>query len=180
MRSAKHWCFTLNNPTDDERRNLLGLYSIEEHGIVYLVFGEEVGESGTPHYQGFISFNARKTAAFTKRCVSQRAHIEVARGTPAQAAEYCKKDGSFNEYGNIPGGQGARTDLLAVKSAIDSGATLADVAESHFGVYVRYERSLRNYIDLRSVPRLFPTNTIVRWGPTGTGKTRGVYDCTLR
>lgn len=51
---AKLWCFTWNNPTvtGDELAN-----SIQQHNSSNnYVFQYEMGESGTPHFQGFIAF----------------------------------------------------------------------------------------------------------------------------
>ena len=54
MAQGKNWCFTLNNPTPEE---VVGV-----QGVVcrYLLYGEEVGEAGTPHLQGFVVFNGNK------------------------------------------------------------------------------------------------------------------------
>ena len=107
---AKHWCFTINNPTEDHEQ-ALGDAS-ESDAVTYLVFGREVGENGTPHFQGFVSLTERKRTPFLRtlfRCT--HIHTEVAKGKPAQAAEYCKKDGDFEEFGELPTGQGKRTDI---------------------------------------------------------------------
>lgn len=100
---AKRWCFTLNNYTDGEVELLDQL--LQSDHVSYGVYGFETGESGTPHLQGFIIFEQEKRLAQVKRIVSERAHFEVARGTPVQAADYCKKDGDFKEYGTCPTGR---------------------------------------------------------------------------
>lgn len=95
--AVKNWCFTLNNPTDAEKDKL------DEHvNMKYMVYGREVApETGTPHLQGFIVFvrNQRLSAC---RKLLDRAHWEAARGSAAEAAAYCKKDGSFVEWGDCP------------------------------------------------------------------------------
>lgn len=68
----------------------------------YLIFGKEVGEEGTPHLQGYVSFENAKTLATLKKKFQKRAHWEVARGTPKQASEYCEKDGDVFERGERP------------------------------------------------------------------------------
>lgn len=51
--AAKHWCFTWNNPPGDDQM----VYDIvKDWNTTYLVFQSEVGESGTPHIQGYAEF----------------------------------------------------------------------------------------------------------------------------
>ena len=67
----------------------------------YIVCGREVGDSGTPHLQGYIYYkNAVRLS--TMKEVHPTAHWEPQRGTPQQASDYCKKEGDFYECGNIP------------------------------------------------------------------------------
>jgi len=92
---SRNWCFTLNNPLIGDEDLLLAIPRR------YVVFGREVGASGTPRLQGFVIFLSVKSLAQVKKCIP-RAHLEVARGTPTQAADYCKKDGDFTEDGTPP------------------------------------------------------------------------------
>ena len=90
---SKHWCFTINNydASDEQRLKRLAV----DGSVGYLVFGREVGDSGTPHLQGFVSFKGRKRLTQVKDKVGERAHLEVAMGSPSEAADYCMKDGDF-------------------------------------------------------------------------------------
>lgn len=135
-----------------------------------------MGESGTPHLQGFISFAKRTTFNNAKAAIHPRAHVEPAKGKPHQAAEYCKKDGAFTEFGKCPVGRGKRSDLDAIREAIAEGATETDIRDSFFGSYLRYERVICKVIAQYQTPRTWETNVIVLWGKTGTGKTRSVWD----
>jgi len=90
---AKRWCFTLNNPKAPIQFN--------EVTMDYLVYGNEVGESGTPHHQGFVVFKQQKRIGNLKD-INGLAHWEIANGTNQQAADYCKKDGDFLEFGECP------------------------------------------------------------------------------
>lgn len=71
---------------------------------------------------------------------------------------------------------GKRTDLLEIKAKIDNGATLGDIADTNFSVFLQYRRGLNAYISLKSIKRRWKTYVIVLWGYTGVGKTRFVYD----
>lgn len=95
MERSRNFCFTLNNYTNDE------FEGIKLWDCKYLIFGKEVGESGTPHLQGYVSFANAKTLTALKK-FSARAHWEISRGTPKQAAEYCEKDGDVFEKGDRP------------------------------------------------------------------------------
>lgn len=94
--AAKHWCFTLNNYTDEEFHALQALGTEKAYDIAYLVFGKEMGQEATPHLQGFVSFTKRKRLTQVKPIISNRAHLEPAGGSPRQASEYCKKDGMLS------------------------------------------------------------------------------------
>lgn len=66
-----------------------------------MVYGKEVGESGTPHLQGYVYYGTLKSFKQVQKQIP-RAHIEVQRGSFDQAIDYCKKDGSFEERGEAP------------------------------------------------------------------------------
>lgn len=85
MSNAKHWLFTLNNPV----RPFPTLESVGRD-CSYLVYQLEVGAAGTPHLQGFVSFETKIRLAPLK-ALFPGAHLEVARGTPRQNTEYCSK-----------------------------------------------------------------------------------------
>jgi hypothetical protein len=176
--SARNWVFTLNNPTDDELLRISNARIENESDIGYLVFGRETGESGTFHLQGYIQLESRKTMAWVKRLVTgDRAHLEVARGTPQEADDYCKKDGDYESYGAIRVGQGRRSDLESVASTVKSGASLSAIAEAHPSAFIRYSSGITKLRLLSAVPqREIPPRLYCFWGRTGVGKTRRVYE----
>lgn len=191
-RQSKYWVFTLNNYTDDE---LLDIHLLgETTDVTYLVYGKEVGESGTPHLQGYVELASRCRLSGIRKLLGSRGHYEPRKGTAAEASKYCKKDGVFMEYGTISTislKPGRRTDLLAVKETLDNGGTIGDVAESHFGLYLQYRRGLESYIRLKHPPAIRPNLEVyVLWGATGVGKSRiahhlfpdigHVFDSTLK
>lgn len=106
---VRNWVFTLNNYNAADEDRLSMLY--ETGSIKYLVFGREVGNTGTRHLQGFVQWKEKQSLRQCKERIGQRAHLEIARGTPREAASYCKKDGEFVEFGEEPRGQGRRSDL---------------------------------------------------------------------
>lgn len=99
--SAKHWCFTLNNYTSLEYDAIQDLFSSSTTPATYAIVAREVGESGTPHLQGYVCWGTRKSMRQCKDLLGDRVHFEVRRGTARQAADYCKKEGDYTEYGSI-------------------------------------------------------------------------------
>jgi hypothetical protein len=176
-RSAKHWCFTLNNYSNDDKQHLSSLFNSLD-ACVYLVYGEEVGDNGTPHLQGFVSFSSRKTLNYCRQQLSSSAHFEVARGTPVQAADYCKKDGAFTELGVLPAGRGDRSDLRSLAERIHAGATQQEIETEFPAQFIRYRSNILATIRERVQPRdpASPPTVIVLWGRSGAGKTRTIFD----
>lgn len=166
---SRAFCFTINNYTEYDCKQVLEL-SKEAR---YLICGKEVGESGTPHLQGYVYFaNARGFDALKLKI--PRAHILAAKGTGSQNRTYCSKGGSLLcEAGEIPK-QGARTDLERVKEMLKNGGRMRDVveeAQSYQSVkmaeqILKYHEKERDW------------KPEVRWycGPTGAGKTKAARE----
>lgn len=102
MSRERSWCFTLNNYDEEDEKELLE--KAETAAVKYCVVGREVGESGTPHLQGFIVFaNAKTPRAARSFLFANRGHWESKRGTFKQASDYAKKDGDIVcECGVLP------------------------------------------------------------------------------
>ena len=138
-----------------------------------------MGENGTPHLQGFCSFSTRKTLQSIRTIIlpqGSSAHFEVARGTPAQASNYCKKDGAFTELGQLPKGRGTRSDLALLSERIREGASSKEIETEFPGQFIRYRANILASIREKIQPRTWETNVIVLWGRSGAGKTRTVFD----
>lgn len=94
---SRNWCFTINNPGTVDAASLDEMVTKSK----YLIVGSERGDSGTHHFQGFVMFPNQVRLGFCKE-LNERAHWEMAKGTALQAAEYCKKEGDFKEWGAAP------------------------------------------------------------------------------
>ncbi len=157
MSLARRWCFTLNNPDDEESLNLALLgESIgadgEQSDCSYLIFGSEVGDSGTPHYQGYLVLRTKKRLPYLKGLPGLgRAHFEVARGSPKQASTYCKKDGIYSEYGSLPVGAGTASSFAELRdwvAAQETAPTYKDVWEEFPTLAGRYKSAVHDCINL--------------------------------
>jgi len=141
----------------------------------YGCIGKEVGDSGTPHLQGYFRKKTKCRLSQLKTGVSQRAHFEVARGSPRDNRTYCSKDGDFWEFGTCPAATGRKSrDELALefRSAFDSG-NIVKFAEDNPGAYAFSGHVLlRNCLGLAvAVER---PDVTVEWlyGEPGVGKSR--------
>jgi len=165
----RYWCFTLNNHSSVEVPRSLD--------CKYCIWQEEMGESGTPHLQGYVVFNGPKSLSSLK-AVFPTAHWEIRAGTHEQARDYCSKETSRVSGPWVVGEepkdkQGQRNDLISLKRALDSSSTQQQVWEDHFPVMVKYWKAAGEYKRVKSMasPRDSKTVCIVLYGPTGTGKT---------
>lgn len=138
---SRRWCFTINNPTDDDVTLLRTTSSLS----TYLVWGREVGEQGTPHLQGFCIFPTPQRLRGAKRHLGTRAHLEAARGSSEAAATYCKKENDFEEFGQVPASQGQRNDFADFKQWVveqPQKPTARLVAQEHPTIFIRYGRCM--------------------------------------
>ena len=137
---ARYWVFTLNNYTDDD------IVRLDAIVCIYLVYGKEVGENGTPHLQGTICFSDQKRFTAVRQLLGGQCHIEICRAL-SESDEYCKKDGNFVTRGTLPS-QGKRNDLEEVKLAIKANPniTMVELRESYSEIYAKYERWLTKYV----------------------------------
>lgn len=155
----------MNNYTHDDTIEVAHAY---ENGIKYMVYGKEVGESGTPHLQGYVHFTSKVVRPV--KWFKGRAHWEVAKASGQKNYEYCTKDGDFVEFGTLTT-QGKRTDLQRTRDLMDEGLTNAEIIrESTSWQAVNGVAKLRLAL---IEPRGHDEKPEVYWfwGSTGTGKT---------
>lgn len=84
-------CFVLNNWTQTELDKLVTFAKVR--GCSY-IYAKEIGESGTPHIQGYINFGKRVSFNVLRK-LSPRAHWEKCKGSEKQNVDYCRKDGDY-------------------------------------------------------------------------------------
>lgn len=196
---ARKWLFVVNNYSEDE---VAALQALGHSGdIEYICIGKEVAPTtGTPHLQGYLELKRKKRRNGVKRLLGiNRVHLEITRGTGEQNKKYCSKTRDedevpnewFWESGEMIPNQGQRTDLESIQQMIKSGASELEIADAHFGSWVRYRASFQAYRTLcnqRLETPQFPLSTfpeswqhlaetwdrnkmLVLWGAPGIGKT---------
>lgn len=169
---SRSWCFTINNYNDDEVSALEGAVD----RVRYLCFGKEVGESGTPHLQGYAYFHSQVRLATVKEIVGNRAHCEISRGNVQQNVAYCSKDGEFTEVGERPMTQSEKG--AAEKRRYEeawTAATEGRLDDIDADLRIRHYSTLKRIRhDKLNEQALEDTEEEMLWftGPSGTGKSR--------
>jgi len=173
---AKNWCFTLNNPNEEDVAAFNA--AITEHSA-FAVYQHEVGESGTRHLQGFLHFGNKVRLEWIRARFSPRAHYECARGTVAQNVAYCTKEDTRAAdsvpftFGEQPAGAGARTDLEDVAAEIVvKRRRLTDVAADFPVDFIKYHGGLTALSARLAQPRRWKSVVYWLYGSTGCGKSR--------
>lgn len=150
----------------------------EDWGATFVVYQEEIGESGNHHLQGYIEMP--KPCRPTKFDCLRGAHFEKARGTPQENLDYCTKDDSRMPsgerviWGNMSRGQGQRNDLLALRDAVRSGKRDRDLFDDDVvaGSAIKFQRGVAAMREAYSEPtERGDIRVTLHYGPPGTGKT---------
>lgn len=183
--NARAWVFTihdghlLNNLTiqgwDDWAR---GVDTWE--GVKYLVFQQERGgNTQRLHLQGYVHMTKQVRATQLSTLFNAKPEaFTIARGGPAASRAYCTKEDTREagktcyEYGECPGGQGKRMDLVAA-SIKEKG--LKRTIDENMGTYITCHRGMHEldrYLKRQRVEGRTerPMETTVVWGDPGSGK----------
>lgn len=174
-RTARRWCFTLNNYTPEEEAAVAAFAAKPD--CVYLCVGREVGESGTPHLQGYVVMrNAIRMTAL--KVMSRRLHCEIAVADTTMNRAYCSKDGNVAEFG-VPPREGEVLQKYCGELEKERWASARRAAaESRFDdipddIYVKHFGNVHAISACASVP--LPaldhlTRHLWYYGAPGTGK----------
>lgn len=84
---SRRFCFTLNNPSKEETEYIIK--TLEQKSIGFII-GQEVGDLGTPHLQGYMEFKNPVSFQSLKK-MNNRLHLEKTLGNKQQNIEYCSK-----------------------------------------------------------------------------------------
>lgn len=173
-KKSRCWVFTLNNYTQDDLERILSLPSTTTN-VKYVCYGQEVGESGTPHLQGYIQFKNECRHSSVANLL-QRAYVAIRQGSLAQAVAYCQKEGNFHEAGElrIPKKENKWSDIvdLAEQGKLDV------IKDEYPLIYLMHKPKLESLMSPNLEPfQDDPKNHFEWWyGPTGTGKSRTVWE----
>lgn len=168
MSRVRNWCFTVNNYSKDD------LERLSEVQVGYIVYGFEVGESGTPHLQGYVELLNPKSMSATKKYLGVECHLEARKGTGLQASDYCKKGEEYVERGELKNPNGVTKQYKEIVDHIKDGRGLRELVED--GASLHILQYARNIIPLLEEGRNFKTQVWWLHGATGTGKSRYCHE----
>ena len=172
---AFRWCFTLNNYTQEEE------IALKEMDCVWMCFGHEHQEEGTPHLQGAVVFSKQTYLSKLKK-FNDRIHWEEMRGSPQQARDYNTKEDTtgYFEKGIMPEGRG-EAGGKATKRKWEDAKLAAE--EGRFDdipadLWIKYQNSFKQIhseaksdADMSDVQdKTIKKHFLWLWGRTGTGK----------
>ena len=183
--SFKNYVFTINNPGPTDVEHLTACVEATKRDgppyCRYIIYQYERGDAGVRHVQGYVQFRDKIRVKAAAKRLGGRAHVEPRRGSHEEARSYCSKEETRTEGPYEAGtpvlGAGDRSDLVALQQDLQGGMSMAEVSDAHFGLFIRYPRSIQLYKQLHAKPRDpdVPTKCLIFWGDPGTGKTRRAY-----
>lgn len=146
---SKYWCITDNVHVDQAYWQS----KLEADSVQYGIAQPESGDQEHHlHVQNFTVFKARKRFGVVREYFPG-AHVEAMRGTPAEAAAYCKKDDTWTrawrvEVGDLPESkQGRRNDLENIRDEVKAGKSLIEIIDVVPGA-LRYMGQITRYRSL--------------------------------
>jgi len=167
MSRHRNFCFTFNNYPDTTL--------VDNVVCRYIGYSKEVGVSGTPHLQGFISFSNPKTKSAVIALLPG-CHIEIMQGSISQNGEYCSKSAALVERGEKPvtNDNKGRAEKLRWQRARDL-AKEGKIEDIDADIYIRCYSTLKSIAKDHAV-KPAPVDVKCFWiyGDTGTGKSYSV------
>jgi len=184
---AATWVYTWNNPNRDAEEHHASFSAVDP---VYHLFQREVGESGTPHFQGYVEFNVARSLKQLK-AINPQIHWEKRMGNQAQAVAYSRKccGHHYKTPGSTPCSDDRRLEgpwafgspKSCAKTGCDKGFVDAvkagkrlravhDAFPEEVRKYPRYYQTLRSLYP--PAPRDGAPSVVLLIGPPGCGKSR--------
>jgi hypothetical protein len=166
---SRGWVFTTNNPTAADDESLEQLATIAN----YVCVGNEVGDGGTPHHQGYVYFQSRKSFMQIKSYLP-RSHLEPQRGSSESAVDYC--NGKFKEWGTKPCGGTHQTNAWKHVLELATCGQFDKIKQDYPSIYFRYHAKLYNFYEPETPLILDELDNEWWWGNSGTGKSKHLWE----
>ena len=172
MSRSRNFVFTLNNHPDKAAE----VEALDALPCVFMRYGKEVGETGTPHLQGLVIFKSACTLSAAIGKLSG-CHVELCKDLFA-SMDYCAKDGDVTDRGTPPMNQKVKGEcnLERFKRAREL-ATRGEFGLIDADIYIKYQGSLKKiHAESQTQPDQL-TELTNQWlyGPPGTGKSSRAF-----
>ena len=189
---SRSYQITINNPKEkgftDEKIEQI----IAKSRVTFACYAHEIGENGTPHVHIYMLFpSARRFSGLKKKFPG--AHIEKTYGRADDNISYIKKqgkfaetgkaetsvEGSYREFGTLPSNLSLdNSDMEQVVELLRKGYSVVDIIEA-FPKYAfkvnAIEAVKQAFLAEKYRETMRPIEVVYKYGATGTGKTRSIY-----
>lgn len=179
-KSFKNWCFT-------SYKQVIGVdlqksvFEGKVKGVIYQ--GESCPNTGKSHWQGYMELCRKTTMKKAKEALGDpAAHLEPRKGSKKQAMDYCRKLESRIvdpcTYGDLPEEEDDEEKigvLQRICNALIDGVGLDEIRETFPVQWMMMRTRIIEFWNDLHPPRMDECDVTVKIGPTGCGKTQGVY-----
>lgn len=195
-RDTRHrrYLLTINHPGESWEHEIIRA-ALDKLNLSYWCMADEIGlQEKTMHTHIYFVSKISAIRFSTIKNLFPTAHIEPSLGSNAENRAYVQKSGkwaedpkadtaipgTFEEWGVLPTErQGKRTDLTILYELIKDGLSNYEILE-HNPDYLlnleKIERARQAVREQQYRDTFRQLETVYIWGPTGTGKTRGVME----
>jgi len=141
----------------------------DKEKVKYCIYQREITPTNNVlHWQMYcVLYNPITLKGLKKVFNSNTMHAEPSVGTHEQNVEYCTKSPTSIPNTQVIFGkhdeQGRRTDIEQMKEDIEKGMNLDDVAITHPGLWMRYDRGIKSLANAIRGARTVKKNTLYDW-----------------
>lgn len=167
LEKSRTWVFTVNHFTEEDIKWVMDLE------VNRITVAKEVGDEGTPHLQGAVTFKRVYTFSQVKK-LHPKAHWEQAKA--AQDFNYCRKAGSEVIRDERRSVQGKRTDIEEIREGLEAGDDMKQVLKKArtAGAVTFASKWFATFEE--HLPKGTRIQVYWYYGNTGTGKTKRVLE----
>lgn len=191
----RKYLLTINNPGEDWTHEKIKS-ALDSLALKYYCLSDEVGlQEQTPHTHVFLAADKAAIRFSTIKKLFPTAHIDAANGSCEENRDYVQKSGkwaddaksdtsvpgTFEEWGELPDepGQGFRSDIAELYNMIVDGMSNAEIMAQNPDLaahITRMDKIRQDVLEERYRTTFRQLDVTYIFGPTETGKTRGVME----
>lgn len=187
--NGSFYVFTINNfSSDTQRLSGLGDVLSSRCGARAAIWSYEVGDSGTPHVQGYLQLAKKcKWSAMKNKLRPIGAWVAPARGKPDANVDYISHTGKHADKEGLLQGPfffgelnmqvaGNRSDIDGLVADLKKGHSVKKLAEDHTGTMLKYFNNAQKISQLlNKKTRSWMTELYIYTGIAGSGKSHAAY-----